>query len=60
MKSVREELGDPDSYAFNDTVFAYRIMKFLGVGKENWHLIFLPDEKLELVKEVRIHKKCCY
>ena len=35
-------------------------MPFPGEKKENWHLIFIPDEKLETVKEVKIHKKCCY
>jgi len=59
-KAVREELGDPDSYFFSDTIYAYKIMPFPGENKEIWHLIFIPDEKLELVKEVKIHKKCCY
>jgi hypothetical protein len=60
MKLVRQELGDPDSYFFSDTIYAYKIMPFPGENKENWHLIFIPDEKLEKVKEVKIHKKCCY
>lgn len=59
MKLVREELGDPDSYFFSDTIFAYKIMPFPGENKENWHLVFIPDENLEKVKEVKIHKKCC-
>ena len=59
-KAVRQELGDPDSYFFSDTIYAYKIMPFPGENKENWHLIFIPDEKLEKVKEVKIHKKCCY
>lgn len=60
MLLVREELGDPDSYFFSDTIYAYKIMPFPGKNKENWHLVFIPDEKLKKVKEVRIHKKCCY
>lgn len=60
MKLVREELGDPDSYFFSDTIYAYKIMPFPGQNKEIWHLVFIPDEKLEKVKEVKIHKKCCY
>jgi hypothetical protein len=60
MKLVREELGDPDSYFFSDTIYAYKIMPFPGENKEIWHLVFIPDDKLEKVKEVRIHKKCCY
>lgn len=57
---VRKELGDPDSYFFSDTIYAYKIMDLPGVNKENWHLVFIPDDKLEKVKEVKIHKKCCY
>lgn len=60
MKRVREELGDPDSYFFSDTIYAYKIMPFPGENKEIWHLVFIPDDNLEKVKEVKIHKKCCY
>lgn len=60
MKLVRQELGNPDSYFFSDTIFSYKIMPFPGENKENWHLVFIPDENLEKVKEVKIHKKCCY
>jgi hypothetical protein len=60
MKLVRQELGEPDSYFFSDTIYAYKIMTFPGENKENWHLVFIRDEKLENVKEVKIHKKCCY
>lgn len=60
MKLVRQELGDPDSYFFSDTIYAYKIMPFPGENKETWHLVFIPDENLEKVKEVKIHKKCCY
>jgi hypothetical protein len=59
-KTVRQDLGDPDSYFFSDTIYAYKIMPFPGVDKEIWHLVFIPDDKLEKVKEVKIHKKCCY
>lgn len=59
-KAVRNELGDPDSYFFSDTIYAYKIMPYPGEDKEIWHLVFIPDEKLEKVKEVKIHKKCCY
>ncbi len=60
MLQVRKELGTPDSYFFSDTIYVYKIMAFPGKNKENWHLVFIPDEKLEKVKEVKIHKKCCY
>lgn len=59
-KTVRSELGDPDSYFFSDTIYAYKIMPYPGQGKEIWHVVFIPDEKLRNVKEVKIHKKCCY
>jgi hypothetical protein len=45
---------------FSDTIYAYKIMPFPGENKEKWHLVFIPDENLEKVKEVKIHKKCCY
>ena len=60
MKLVRDELGDPDSYFFSDTIYAYKIMPFPGENKEIWHLVFIPDNKLKKVGEVKIHKKCCY
>jgi len=59
MLEVRKEMGSPDSYFFSDTLFAYAISAS-AAGKESWHLLFIPDQKLEKVKEVRIHKKCCY
>ena len=60
MKLVRQDLGNPDSYFFSDTIFAYKIMPFPGDRQTNWHLVFIPDDKLENVKEIKIHKKCCY
>lgn len=35
-KELRRELGDPDSYFFSDTIYAYKIMPFPGENKENW------------------------
>lgn len=52
-KTVREELGDPDSYFFSDIWYAYKIMPFPGEGEENWHLVFIPDEKLKKEKMLR-------
>jgi hypothetical protein len=57
---VRDELGDPDSYFFSDTIYAYQIMPYPGDGNEIWHLVFIPDASLKTIKEVKIHKKCCY
>lgn len=58
-QDVIKEMGDPDSYFFSDTILAYKITR-REKNKEQWHLIFIPDDKLERVKEVRIHKRCCY
>jgi hypothetical protein len=57
--SVREKLGTPDGYFFNDTVLAYQIELWTEAKKESWQLVFVPDEQNK-VKEVKIHKKCCY
>ena len=59
MSKVRSDLGAPDSYFFSDTIYAYEITPPME-NKEQWQLIFVPDDKLEKVKEIRIHKKCCY
>jgi len=59
MLSVRKNIGTPDSYFFSDTIYAYKITE-PAENKESWQLIFIPDEKLEKVKEVKIRKKCCY
>lgn len=59
LSSVRKELGDPDGYFENDGIPAYIISPESNTGKELWQIIFIPDEKWERVKEVRIHKNCC-
>lgn len=59
MLDVRKQMGDPDSYFFSDTIYTYKITE-PGPDKESWQLIFVPDEKLKKVKEIKIHKKCCY
>ena len=57
--AVREALGDPDSYYWSDTLYAYKLEPYPGVGKESWHLVFVPDERLEKIEAVRILQKCC-
>lgn len=59
MSKVRAEIGAPDSYFFSDTIYAYEITP-PEENKEQWQLVFIPDDKLEKVKEIKIHKKCCY
>ncbi len=60
MSLVREKMGDPDSYFFSDTIYAYKITRQKSVKDEAWHLVFIPDKELEKVAEVKVHKKCCY
>jgi hypothetical protein len=59
MSVVRADIGAPDSYFFSDTIYAYEITP-PKENKEQWQLIFVPDDKLEKVTEMKIHKKCCY
>ena len=58
MAKVRKEMGTPDSYFFSDTIYSYEITP-PEENKEQWQLVFIPDEKLEKVKEIKIRKKCC-
>ena len=60
MTAVREKMGDPDSYFFSDTIYAYKITNQKNSTDEAWHLVFIPDKDLDKVAEVKIHKKCCY
>ena len=59
MSKVRSDFGTPDSYFFSDTIYAYEITP-PEENKEQWQLVFIPDDNLEKVKEIKIHKKCCY
>ncbi len=60
MLKVREQMGDPDSYFFSDTIYAYMITSNVKPKQESWQLVFIPDENLKKVADVKIHKKCCY
>lgn len=60
MLKVREQMGDPDSYFFSDTIYAYIITSSAKPGQESWQLVFIPDQDLKKVMDVKIHKKCCY
>jgi len=60
MLKVREQMGDPDSYFFSDTIYAYMITSNAKPKQESWQLVFIPDENLKKVADVKIHKKCCY
>lgn len=59
MLDIRNELGTPDGYYFSDTILAYKIQALKDKGHESWQLIFIPDDNIEKVKEIRIHKECC-
>ena len=58
LRDVAKEIGDPDSYFFSDTIMAYEITA-PEENKEQWQIIFIPDQNLERVKDVKIRKKCC-
>lgn len=60
MSSVRRDLGDPDSYFFSDTIYAYMITSDVKPKQESWELVFIPDANLKKVADIKIHKKCCY
>ncbi|MBX3022857.1 MAG: hypothetical protein KF799_14375 [Bdellovibrionales bacterium] len=60
MLKVREQMGDPNSYFFSDTLYAYMISESQKTGQETWHLVLIPDADLKKVADVKIHKKCCY
>jgi hypothetical protein len=60
LEDVRGQLGRPDGYFFSDTIIAYEIDPLAEGKKESWEMVFMPDKSLKFVKEVRIHKKCCY
>lgn len=60
MLKIREQVGEPDSYFFSDTIYAYMITSNVKPKQESWQLVFIPDEDLKKVKDVKIHKKCCY
>jgi hypothetical protein len=52
----RAPFGRPDSYFFSDTIMAYEITP-PEENKEQWQIIFVPDQNLERVKDVKIRKK---
>lgn len=60
LADVRRELGTPDNYFFSDTIIAYEIEPPNKNEEESWELVFIPDKTLKFVKEVKIHKRCCY
>jgi hypothetical protein len=57
---VRQQLGSPDGYFFSDSIYAYKLDKFKEGMKEAWDIVFIPDQDFKKVKEVKIHKRCCY
>lgn len=65
MWKVQDALGEPDSYFFSDSIFAYGLSEFakeniVDQTKETWDLVFVPDKDLKNVADVKIHKRCCY
>ncbi len=61
LAEVTKKLGNPDGYFQNDAIPAYFLSSPSNDKKaEVWQLVFLPDKDFKNVKEVKIHKNCCY
>ena len=56
IQTVISELGPHDAYYNSDEIPAYSLPK---LKDDSWVLVFLPDQ-VGIVKEVIIHKDCCY
>lgn len=59
MSDVINLLGAQDGYFFSDAILAYKIQIPNSSSKESWQLLFIPDEELLNVKEIKIHRRCC-
>jgi hypothetical protein len=62
FKKVLEDLGTSTGYFQNDGIPSYIITpesKTKNEKKEVWQIVFIPDDKWQKVKEVKIHKNCC-
>lgn len=61
LADVKAQLGESDGYFQNDAIPTYFISPSSKDKKaEAWQLVFSPDKDFKLVKEVKIHKNCCY
>ena len=61
LKEVRSQLGEPDGYFQNDSIPAYFIsLPSKDKNAEIWQLVFSTDKDFKNVKDVKIHKNCCY
>ena len=59
LDEIRQLLGNPDGYLFSEAILAYKIQTQKDAPNESWQLVFIPDENLKVVKEIKIHKRCC-
>lgn len=59
MADIIKMLGAQDGYFFSDAILAYKIQIPNEKSKESWQLLFIPDEALLNVKEIKIHRRCC-
>lgn len=61
LAEVRGQLGEPDGYFQNDAIPTYFLSSPSKDKKTDvWQLVFSPDKDFKNVKEVKIHKNCCY
>jgi hypothetical protein len=59
LNEVRQELGKQTGYYFSDLIPAYAIGDLSQTRTETWQIVFFPDNSSKVVKEIKIHKKCC-
>lgn len=56
---VRKSLGDFSGHYFSESYPTYLIEKGSEIHPESWQLVFLIDRNSK-VKEIVVHKNCCY
>jgi len=59
MSDIIKLLGPQDGYFFSDAILAYKIQIPDKSSNESWQLLFIPDDVLLNVKEIKIHRRCC-
>jgi hypothetical protein len=60
LKDIRTLLGNYTGYYFSDLIPAYAIGDLNPNRTETWQIVLIPDSDSKVIKEVKIHKKCCY
>jgi hypothetical protein len=60
VDDVIRDLGEPDGHYFSESIPAYIIGEMSIKPTEMWQIVFIPSNDGKVVKQVRVHKKCCY